>query len=175
MKNIYNQSTIDKQQTLEKAKCIKIVYDRQFDDLLIENKFNQSKPISKALFKRMVLGTPDIDKYSEFRKYEGYYFLINPATEIRRDMVDIYYSKVLDHIADVYNPEYNTNTTFKFYCTDLQFKKMLNIINAIKEIRFTNFGDITREELYINYQNLKKDLHVLTRKIKFECIDKKRT
>jgi len=136
---------------------IETVYDNEFDNSEIEKKYVQSKPISKALFTKIISTPIKADKYSEFKRFEGYYFFINNGNGFRRDVIEVYYDKTSDHILDLYNPEYKSTTTFKFHCTDLQFKKISDVAQKIKQ----------HPE---DFENLKKVLNSATKGIKFESI-----
>ena len=139
------------------SKHIETIYENEFDNSSIEKAYSQAKPISKALFTRVITDSIKSDKYSEFKRFEGYYFLVNSGNGFKKDIIEVYYDTLSDHILDLYNPEYKSTTKFKFHCSDLQFKKIFEIAQKLK-----NNPD--------DFENLKKILNVSTKGIKFETI-----
>lgn len=136
---------------------IDTVIDNDFENSNIKSKYDKAKTISKGIFLKYVSDKSKIDKYSEFKQNDGYLFLINPGNGFKKDIVEIYYDKFADHIVDVYNPEYKSTTTFKMYCNDNQFKKIVDIAELIKKEPD-------------NFNTLKLGLNKAMKGIKFENI-----
>jgi len=139
------------------SKHIDTIIDSDFRDHILKQKYDLAKYISRGKFLKYVSDKSKIEKNSEFKQTDGYLFLINNGNGFKRDLIEVYYDRTADHILDIPNPKYSSITTFKFFCTDIQFKKISDIVELMRQ----NPN---------NFENIKIQLDKATKGIKFEVI-----